>query len=146
MPTLRVTSSSIPRCRWAVKAELGQIVPLKPKLLLELELGAWLFGDNDEFLGGTREQDPIYAAEVHLVRRIEPGRWGSLEVNFFKGGRTAVDGQPHDDLERNSIVGGTFVWTFKGRHAVKVGLSTGLATESGGNYVTALASYMVRIN
>ena len=132
--------------RWAVKAELGQIIPLKPKLMLEFELGAWIMGDNDNFMGATREQDPIYSAEVHLVRRIEPGRWASLEANFFRGGRTTVDGQPHDDLQRNSNFGGTFVWTFKGRHAVKIGLNTALFTESGGDYVTALISYMFRIN
>ncbi len=49
--------------RWAVKAELGYMIPLTQKWLLEGELGAWFLGDNDEFLGVTREQTPVIAAE-----------------------------------------------------------------------------------
>ena len=45
--------------RWAIKGELGYIVPLRAKWLLELDLGAWFIGDNDDFLGTTREQDPV---------------------------------------------------------------------------------------
>ena len=52
--------------RWAVKPELGYMIPIHSRLLLELELGAWFFQDNDEFLGVTREQDPVIASEVHM--------------------------------------------------------------------------------
>ena len=31
--------------RWAVKLELGSIIPIKPRWLLEFELGASFFGD-----------------------------------------------------------------------------------------------------
>ncbi|MGB5874886.1 MAG: transporter, partial [Bacteroidota bacterium] len=61
--------------RWAVKPELGFTLPITPKWLLELEVGAWLFGDNDDFLGVRREQKPVIAAELHLVRRFTPGFW-----------------------------------------------------------------------
>jgi hypothetical protein len=132
--------------RWALKAELGNIVPLKPKWLLELELGTWFFGDNDDFLGLTREQDPIVAAEIHLVKRIQPGRWVSIEVNYYSGGQTTVDGQEQDDQQRNSSIGGSFAWTFGRRHAVKVGVSTGLVTEWGGDFITGLATYQVLLN
>lgn len=132
--------------RWAVKAELGSIFPLRPKWLLEFELGAWFMGANDDFLGTTRQQDPIYSTQAHLVKRFKPGRWASFDLNYFTGGRDTVDGQVLDDLQRNSKVGLTVLWTFRGRHAIKLGLSTGVVTESGGNFKTALLSYQVRVD
>ena len=79
--------------RWGVKAELGSIIPLQPKVLLEIEGGAWFLGDDDEFIAGQREQEPIFGLEVHLVRRFKPGFWASLDANFFFGGRQTIAGR-----------------------------------------------------
>jgi len=74
--------------RWAIKPELGYIIPLRPKWVLELEAGAWFFSDNDDFLNGKREQHPIFAAEVHLVKRIRPaGEADSPRILGFTGGQ-----------------------------------------------------------
>jgi len=127
--------------RWAIKGELGYIVPLRAKWLLELDLGAWFIGDNDDFLGTTREQDPVVTGEIHLVRRFRPGFWASLDMNYYTGGRSTIGGEPVADLQRNSRLGGTVVVPFHGRHAVKVGYSTGVVTESGGDYNMLLLSY-----
>jgi hypothetical protein len=131
--------------RWGVKPELGYMIPLKPRWLLELELGVWFFNDNHDFMGMTREQDPIVAGEIHLVRRLRPGRWISLEFNYYEGGRTTIDGEARDDLLRNSRLGGTFAWSLGGRHAIKVSVSAGVITGYGGDYYTALAGYSVRL-
>ena len=40
--------------RWATRAQIGTILPLTPTWLLELEAGAWFYGDDDEFLPGKR--------------------------------------------------------------------------------------------
>ncbi len=113
---------------------------LKPKLLLELEGGIWFIGDNTDFLGVRREQDPIYAAEVHLVRRFRPGFWASLDFNYYWGGQSIIAGVYRADLQRNSRVGGTLVFPFARRYAVKFGYSTGITTRSGGDYDTILVS------
>jgi hypothetical protein len=131
--------------RWAVKAELGYMFPITPGLLLELELGAWFFDDNDEFLGVTREQKPIVATEVHLVRRFRPGFWATLDLNFYRGGRSSIDGVQAGDLQRNSRLGGTVVFPFGGRHAIKAAYSTGMVTNSGGDFETLLLSYQMRL-
>ena len=129
--------------RWAFKAELGSIFPLSPPWHLEFEVGAWLFGDNDRFLGTTREQRPVLALEGHLVRRFRPGFWASLDVNYFAGGRNYIDGEPTETLQRNSRLGLTMVFPFHRRHAVKASYSLGVATESGGNYRSFVLSYNV---
>jgi hypothetical protein len=61
--------------RWAAQAQIGFIYPFSRKWLLETVAGVWFFGDNDEFLGKTREQDPIAALNFHVVRRFSAGFW-----------------------------------------------------------------------
>ena len=129
--------------RWAVKAELGFIFLLKPRWLLEMELGTWFFGDNDDFLGVTREQQPVAAVQLHLVRRFSPGFWAALDANFFTGGRSTIDGIQLGDLQRNSRFGATIAVPFEGRHAIKAGYSTGVVTESGGDYKVVQVSYQM---
>jgi hypothetical protein len=127
--------------RWAVKAEAGYAHPIRRKWILELALGTWLFSENNDFLGETKEQKPILAAELHVVRRFKPGFWGSLDLNFFTGGRSTVGGELRADLQRNSRIGGTIVVPIRGRHGIKAGYSTGVVTESRGSYSAILLSY-----
>ncbi len=119
------------------------MIPLENKWLLEIEAGAWFFTDNDEFLGVTREQEPVFAVELHLVRRFKPGFWTALDLNYFAGGRSTVGGKLSADLQRNSRIGGTVVYPFAGRHALKAGFSMGIATESGGDFKSLLLAYQV---
>jgi hypothetical protein len=120
--------------RWSVKPALGMIVPLRPSWLFEMELGAWLYGDNDEFLGETRRQDPIVSAELHLIRVFNPVVWLSVDANYYFGGRSRVGGEPNDDLLRNSRGGLTAVFPIKGRHALRASFSTAISTRSGGDF------------
>lgn len=127
--------------RWAVRPALGVIWPVRPTLLLEFELGAWFFGDNGDFLGTTRQQDPIFSSEFHVVKRIRPGFWASLDLNYYAGGRTTV-GQDHRlDRQRNSRIGGTVVFPFKDSNAIRLSYSTGIATSSGGDYDSISLNY-----
>jgi len=120
--------------RWAIKPALGYIHPVTKTWLTEVELGTWFFGDNDEFLGTTREQDPIVSGEFHLIKRIRPGFWLSLDLNYYYGGRTTVDGDSKTDLQRNSRAGLTLTVPWKRKHAIRVSASTGTVTTSGGDY------------
>lgn len=128
--------------RWAVKPTLGAIWPLHPSWLLEVELGAWIFEDNEDFLGTTRKQEPILSSALHLVKRLRPGFWASLDVNYYVGGRTTVGTERRADRQRNSRVGGTVVFPFKGRHAIRAQYSTGITTRSGGDFDSFGLSYL----
>jgi len=131
--------------RWAAKAELGYIYPLNQKWHFEVEGGLWVFGDNDEFVGSTRRQDPVLSAEFHVVRHLGRERWLSLEANYFEGGETTVDGVGHDDLQRNSNLGATLAWPLGNRQILKVGANGGVVTRSGGDYTTVLVTYLVAL-
>jgi hypothetical protein len=128
--------------RWSIKPAIGVIVPVRPTWLFEFELGAWFFGDNDDFLGETREQDPIVSAEAHLVKRIRPGFWASLDANYYWGGETRIGSDFNDDLQRNSRAGFTVVFPVKGRHALRGSFSTGVSTRSGGDFEMYSLSYL----
>jgi hypothetical protein len=128
--------------RWAAKAELGYILPLVPDWHLEVEGGAWLFADNDDFQGRTREQDPIYAIEAHLVHRFGGGRWASVEANYFSGGRTTVDGVARDDKRGNSNIGVSMLFPFGKRQSLRIAVSTAVKTSAGGDYHTFILNYI----
>jgi hypothetical protein len=128
--------------RWAMKAELGYIQPLKPQWLFEVEVGAWLFEDNDNFLGKTRKQDPIYALDIHLIRRFSAGFWGSLDASAYKGGRSEFDGNKLDDLQRDAKAGFTLLIPFgQKKNAVKLSYSHGSLNDSNEDFDTYLISY-----
>jgi hypothetical protein len=120
--------------RWAVKPAIGAIWPVRPTWLLEFDLGVWIYGDNDEFLGATRKQDPIIAAEFHVVKRIRPGFWAALDFTYYAGGQTTIGGSERDDRQENSRLGGTLLFPFKGRYAIRASYSTGIVTAIGGDF------------
>jgi hypothetical protein len=125
-----------------VKPGVGIIWPLRPKLLLEFEISAWIFGDNDDFLGATKEQESIVAAEAHLVKRIRPGFWASLDATYYVGGRTTVDDELRDNEQQNSRLGVSVLFPFKGGHALKGTFSKGIATSAGGDFDNFSLNYL----
>jgi len=128
--------------RWAIKPAVGMLVPLRPTWIFEAELGVWIFGDNNDFLGRTRAQDEIVSTEIHLIKRIRPGFWASVDANFYTGGKTRIGDEIQEDLQRNSRAGFTVVFPFRGRHAVRGSYSTGVTTRSGGDFQMLSFSYL----
>jgi hypothetical protein len=120
--------------RWSAKPAVGVIVPLFPSWLFEAEAGAWFFADNDNFVGETREQDPILSLELHLVKRFSPGFWASLDANLYRGGETRIGSGVEANLQRNSRAGFTLVVPVKRRFALRGSYSTGLTTRAGGDF------------
>ena len=131
--------------RWAVRPKLGFLLPMTSKWVLELEAAVWLIADNNKFLPGRREQAPIYAAEAHVVRRIRPGFWTSIEANYFVGGQQTIGRVQLDDALRNSRIGGTIVVPFRHRQSIKAGYSTSLVTRFGSDFNRFIVGYQVLI-
>ena len=129
--------------RWATRLQLGAIIPLRPGWLLEAAAGIWVYGDDDDFLMGARENDPVYPLESHLVKRFRPGLWASLDFTYFTGGRQTIGGERLEDVQQNTKLGGTVVIPFAGRHAVKIGYATGTVTKYGADFDQFLMTYQV---
>ena len=132
--------------RWAVKPEFGFMYPLTRKLLLEIEAGAWFFEDDDLFVTGKKEQEPIFTSEIHLIRRFSPGFWMSLDWTYFSGGQQTIGGDELTDEQGNSRIGGTLVKPLSRRHVIKIGYATGLNTRFGTDFDQFLLSFQFLLN
>ncbi len=132
--------------RWAFKPELGSLIPLWPKLLLEIEAGVWFFTKDNDYIMGIKKQEPILSGEVHLVKRFKPGLWVSLEANYFWGGRQKIGENQLADLQRNSKIGATVAVPIPRRHSFKFGYSIGTVTEFGTDFKQFLVTYTVLLN
>ena len=131
--------------RWASRLKLGTVIILKPKLLMEISASTWIFGDDDDFLMGKKEQDPIYAVETNFIKRIRPGLWASLDLTYYRGGNQTIGGNPLVNKLNNLKLGGTLVVPFHGRHAIKVGYANGVITRYGNDFDQFLVSYQVAL-
>lgn len=129
--------------RWSARLKFGSVMKLRPMWLLELSASTWLFGDDDEFITGKKEQDPIFGIEANIIKRIRPGLWASLDITHFWGGRQTIDGNPLRDKQNNTKLGGTLVVPFRKRHAIKIGYADGIITKFGNDFSQFILSYNV---
>ena len=129
--------------RWATRAQLGAALPFASSWLFEFGAGVWLYADNDDFVVGKLEQEPIYSGRANLVKRFSPGLWASLDFTYFKGGRQSLDGRRLEDTQNNVKVGGTLVIPFGGRHAIKLGYASSTKTKYGSDFDQWLITYQV---
>ena len=117
--------------RWSFKPEIG-ISKALGRLTLEAATGVTFFTKNDEFFGGTtREQDPIYSVQGHLIYNFRSGIWAALDTTFYTGGRTTIDDVKRDDLQRNLRLGVTVALPVNRRNSIKLYWSTGVYTRTG---------------
>ena len=131
--------------RWAARLKLGTVIILKPKWLMEISASTWLFGDDDDFFFGKKEQDPVFALETNLIKRIRPGLWASLDVTYYRGGNQTIDGNLLENKLHNLKLGGTLVVPIHKRHAIKFGYANGVVTRYGNNFNQFLVTYRVAL-
>jgi hypothetical protein len=123
--------------RWSFKPEVGVSQALGA-WILEGAFGVTFFTDNDDFFGGhTRKQDPLYAAQAHVIYYFDPGLWGAVDLTYYAGGRTSVDGSVNDDLQQNSRWGATLGKSLDPRNALKLYFSSGVVARTGTSFQTA---------
>ena len=127
--------------RWSFKPEIG-FSRTNGKWVLEAMAGAWIFTDNDDFIGGrTREQDPIGAVQVHVTYRFQRGIWLAADANYFTGGKTTIGGQQNLDLQRNSRIGATFSRALDRHQAIRMSVSRGAYTTIGADFTSIAVGY-----
>jgi hypothetical protein len=122
--------------RWSFKPELGVSYPHN-RWYFEGYLGVWLFTVNDDFFGGSRrEQDPITSLQTHIVYTLRPRLWLAFDANFYRGGRTTVDGARKADLQSNSRVGLTASVPVGAKQSLKLTWTDGATTRIGSDFTT----------
>ncbi|QFU76868.1 transporter [Halioglobus maricola] len=122
--------------RWMVRPGLG----------MSYRLGKWHFDtsasvrfyetNTDFFDGNKREQDPLYSAQAHIVRGLGKGRWVSVNLNYFWGGKTTLNGDTQDDRQDNSRFGITYSQPLTPHHSIKLYANSGVITRIGNDFDT----------
>jgi len=120
--------------RWSFKPEVG-ISQALGRWTLEALAGVFFFTKNDDFFNGnTREQDPIYTFQSHVIYNFPSGIWGALGVNYYTGGRSSLNGVKGDDLQSSWRLGATLTLPINRKNSVKLYSNTGLHARSGENF------------
>ncbi|MEN9798082.1 MAG: hypothetical protein RL653_1778 [Pseudomonadota bacterium] len=71
--------------------QLGPWVPGR-RTTLEFLPAVWLFGTNDDYVGRTLKTDPMFQLDAHLTRDLTDRFWASLDVAWYVGGKSSIDG------------------------------------------------------
>lgn len=120
--------------RWSLEPEIG-ISKAFGSLSLEAAAAALFYSDNDDFDGGkTRQQDPIYSIQGHVVYAFRNDVWVAIGATYYSGGRTSIDGVSNNDLQQNWRGGFTLAAPIDRHHSIKIFANSGVSTRTGTDY------------
>jgi hypothetical protein len=130
--------------RFAVKPEVGVSVPVG-SWYLDAYAGVWFFEKNDAFFPGTasREQDPLFAGQLHASYTFKNRAWLALNGTWYGGGESTVDSGPPSTRQSNTRVGATFSFPIHAGQSIKVVASTGTSTRTGSDFDSFLAGWQL---
>ena len=101
--------------RFVIRPQAG-VVHIRGAWSYELTGSVFFFTENDDFFqGSTREQDPLYEVQAHVVHTFPSRWWASASAGYNWGGASEIDGVGKDD-ERGDLLS-----------ALSVGLPVGKA-------------------
>jgi len=129
--------------RWSIKPELG-ISKALGHFTLELSPGVTFFTDNDEYLGRTREQDPLFSMQAHGIYSFRRGFWGAVSATYYTGGGNTLDRVEQHDRQEHARVGGTLSVPLGRRPSIKLYGSTGVWSRSGSDFWLAGMAFQYR--
>jgi len=121
--------------RWSIRPEVG-VRRSRGAWTLEADFGVWVFGDNNDFVGHVRSEDPIGSLQAHFIYTFRPRMWLAYDVNYYTGGRTTLDGKRNFDLQQNTLTGFTFALPITQRQSLKFTTSRQVRATIGGEYNT----------
>jgi hypothetical protein len=102
---------------------------------VEVAPSVTVFTDNNDFLnGGTLEQEPLYAAQGHLIYGFQSGIWLALDGTVYTGARTTLNGVKQDNEQSNSRLGLTVALPVDRHNSLKLYGSTGTSSRTGSDY------------
>jgi len=124
--------------RFVIRPQLG-VVHLRGPWSYELTTSADFFADNNDFFGGNElEQDPVFAAQAHVVRTLQSNWWVSVGTAYSTGGESAVNGVDKDDERRNFLAGASVGFPIGASQGLKLAYLHGKALEDVGADTDAL--------
>ncbi len=108
---------------------LNQFV-FRPQLGLVHNWGLWsyelsssvsIFTDNSDFFGDSnKRQDPLFAAQTHLIKRFLSRKWVSISAAYGVGGQSVVNRQPNNDVRANLLAAASFGFPLGKKQSAKI--------------------------
>jgi hypothetical protein len=129
--------------RWSIKPEVGFSKALR-HLHVEMAAAVAFYADNDDFVRGRKEQDPIYSLQVHVVHVFQSGSWLAADATYYRGGRSTVAGVTGEDLQKNARFGVTFGLPLNRYQSLRLHASIGVATRTGTDFDTLAVGWQYR--
>ena len=129
--------------RWSFTPELGMSKTFGP-LILELAGAVTLYTANNDLLGQTMEQDPLYSVQGHLVYTFPKQIWIALDSTYYTGGQSTVDGIEKDNMLENTRLGLTLALPVNKKNSVKLYTSSGISTRTGSDFNIYGAAWQYR--
>jgi len=111
--------------------QLGDWVPGR-RTTLELLPAFWLFGSNDDFVGKTLKTDPMFQLDAHLTRDFTQHIWGGLDLTWYKGGGSTINGVAAGKLD-NLGVGLTLGYQINDNLALTFGYKSTVSDSAPGD-------------
>jgi hypothetical protein len=122
--------------RWAFRPQLGISKPVGA-WFFEFYVGSWFFGENKDYLGGSRQaQAPILSLQLHASYTFKPRLWLAFDATGYHGGQTSVDGVDKANLQSNTRIGVTLSLPLARSQSVKLAYSDGATTRIGASFRT----------
>jgi hypothetical protein len=129
--------------RWSFRPELG-FSQAYGKFTFEVMPAVTFFTDNNDFLGQTRQQDPVYSLQGHVIYSFPKNIWASVSATYYTGGSTRLNGVDQNDLEKNYRVGATLSLPLGRRESIKFYGSDGVWARSGSSFWLAGIAFQYR--
>ena len=82
--------------------QLGDWVPGR-RTTLEFLPAVWFFGNNTDFVGQTLKTDPKFQLDAHLSRDFTERLWGSLDLAWYYGGQSTINGVSGEKLNNLGV-------------------------------------------
>jgi hypothetical protein len=71
-------------------------------------------------MGTTRKQDPLWAAQGHVIYTFRPGLWASFSTGYGHGGRSHINGIAKADDSRLSYWAVSFGFPINPRQGLNI--------------------------
>jgi hypothetical protein len=96
----------------------------------ELIPSVWLFGENDDFVGQSLENDPLWQVEAHLTHDFTRSFFASLDLLYRSGFQSEINGLVVGEKLDIGNLGFTMNYQVSGNIAIRTGFSTNVFGDS----------------
>lgn len=128
--------------RWAAKLGVVGSYAIKRKLVFEMHLLSWFFGENNDFYNGNvTSQKPMLIGQLHASYTFKPGLWLAFSIGRSAFGETSVNGIEQNNKQSNSRIGAACSYRLAKHHSVKLAYTSGFSTRYGADFDTFIVAY-----